>query len=166
MKWWWGLLCTRPTPLIGFLYLKINLFSLWWYSWKIAEMALNNNHSLNYYKTSLTTHSLITCFLKYHHPLVASLLHLSREVTPTKNSFILLISIQQNLNSFNKVCQWLPAGWWFSPDTSVSSTNKTDRHNKTEILLKVALNTINQLNSFNWIVATLPLFDTFFLVLL
>jgi hypothetical protein len=26
----------------------------------------------------------------------------------------------------------------------VSSTNKTDRHDKTEILLKVALNTINQ----------------------
>jgi hypothetical protein len=33
-------------------------------------------------------------------------------------------------------------GWWFSPDTPVSSTNKTDRHDITEILLKVALNTI------------------------
>ena len=32
-------------------------------------------------------------------------------------------------------------GWWFSP---VSSTNKTDRHDITEILLKVALNIINQ----------------------
>ena len=31
----------------------------------------------------------------------------------------------------------------FSPDTPVSSTNKTDRHDITEILLKVALNTIN-----------------------
>ena len=30
-----------------------------------------------------------------------------------------------------------------SPGTPVSSTNKTDRHNTTEILLKVALNTIN-----------------------
>jgi hypothetical protein len=28
-------------------------------------------------------------------------------------------------------------GQWFSPDTQVSSTNKTDRHNITEILLKV-----------------------------
>jgi len=28
-------------------------------------------------------------------------------------------------------------------DTPVSSTNKTDRHDITEILLKVALNTIN-----------------------
>jgi hypothetical protein len=35
---------------------------------------------------------------------------------------------------------------WFSPDTLVSSTNKTDRHDITEILLKVALNTINQPN--------------------
>ena len=42
------------------------------------------------------------------------------------------------------VCQWLVAGRWFSPDTPVSSTNKTDRHDITEILLKVALNTIKQ----------------------
>jgi hypothetical protein len=35
---------------------------------------------------------------------------------------------------------------WFSPGTPVSSTNKTDRHDKTEILLKVALNTITKLN--------------------
>jgi len=34
------------------------------------------------------------------------------------------------------------AGQWFSPGPPVSSTNKTDRHDITEILLKVALNTI------------------------
>ena len=34
------------------------------------------------------------------------------------------------------------AGHWFSPITLVSSTSKTDRHDITEILLKVALNTI------------------------
>ena len=28
----------------------------------------------------------------------------------------------------DKVCQWLAAGWWFSPDTPISSTNKTDHH--------------------------------------
>ena len=33
----------------------------------------------------------------------------------------------------------------FSPGTPVSFTNKTDRHNITEILLKVALNTIHEL---------------------
>jgi hypothetical protein len=32
----------------------------------------------------------------------------------------------------------------FSPGTLVSSTNKTDCHDITEILLKVVLNTINQ----------------------
>ena len=43
----------------------------------------------------------------------------------------------------DKVCQWLVAGLWFFPrGTPVSSTNKTDHHNITEILLKVALNTI------------------------
>jgi hypothetical protein len=35
-------------------------------------------------------------------------------------------------------------GQWFSPGIPVSSTNKTDRHDITEILLKVALNTIKQ----------------------
>jgi hypothetical protein len=35
---------------------------------------------------------------------------------------------------------------WFSPGTPVSSTNKTDQHDITEILMKVALNTIKQTN--------------------
>jgi hypothetical protein len=34
-------------------------------------------------------------------------------------------------------------GWLFSPGTPVSSTNKNDHHDITEILLKVVLNTIN-----------------------
>jgi hypothetical protein len=34
------------------------------------------------------------------------------------------------------------ACWWFSHSALVSSTNNTDRHDITEILLKVALNTI------------------------
>ena len=46
----------------------------------------------------------------------------------------------------NKVCQWLATGRWFSPGTPVSSTNKTDCHDITEILLKMALNTIKQTN--------------------
>ena len=41
---------------------------------------------------------------------------------------------------YDKVCQRLATGWWFSPDPPVSSTNKT------EMLLKVALNTIKQTN--------------------
>jgi hypothetical protein len=42
----------------------------------------------------------------------------------------------------DKVSQWLTASRWFSPGTPVFSTNKTDRHDINEILLKVALNTI------------------------
>jgi hypothetical protein len=33
-------------------------------------------------------------------------------------------------------------GWWFFLGNPVSSTNKTDRHDITEIVLKVALSTI------------------------
>ena len=46
----------------------------------------------------------------------------------------------------DKVCQWLVIGRWFSPGPPVSSTIKTDRHDITAILLKVALNTIKQAN--------------------
>jgi hypothetical protein len=42
------------------------------------------------------------------------------------------------------VIKFVAKGRWFSPGTPVSSTNKNDRHNITEILLKVALNTIKQ----------------------
>ena len=44
---------------------------------------------------------------------------------------------------------WLVAGRWFSLSTPSSSTNKTDRHNIAEILLKVASNTTNQPNIIN-----------------
>jgi hypothetical protein len=37
------------------------------------------------------------------------------------------------------VCQWLMAGRWFSPSIPVPSTNKSDHHDITVILLKVAL---------------------------
>ena len=44
--------------------------------------------------------------------------------------------------NIDKVCQRLAAGRWFSPGIPISSTNKTDHHEITEVLLKVALNTI------------------------
>jgi hypothetical protein len=46
----------------------------------------------------------------------------------------------------NKVYQLLAHGRWFSP---ASSATKTGRHDIAEILLKVALNTINQMKSIN-----------------
>jgi hypothetical protein len=45
----------------------------------------------------------------------------------------------------DKICQWFATGRWFSPGPPVSSTNKTDRHDITEMLLKVELNTIKQI---------------------
>jgi hypothetical protein len=37
----------------------------------------------------------------------------------------------------DKICQWLAAGRCFSPDTPVSSTNNTDRHDITETVFCV-----------------------------
>ena len=45
----------------------------------------------------------------------------------------------------NKVCQWLLTGRWFSSGPPVSSNNKSDHHDITEILLKKALNTIKHI---------------------
>ena len=53
---------------------------------------------------------------------------------------------------YNIVCQWLVPCRWFSPGTPVSSTNKTDHYDITEILLKVELNyiTLIPLFTFPW----------------
>jgi len=47
----------------------------------------------------------------------------------------------------DKVYQLLAHGWWFSPVTLASSTTKAGSHDIAEILLTVALNTINQIKS-------------------
>jgi hypothetical protein len=47
----------------------------------------------------------------------------------------------------DKAYQLLAHGWWISPGTPASPTTKTGRHDIVEILLKVALNTINQIKS-------------------
>jgi hypothetical protein len=39
-------------------------------------------------------------------------------------------------------------GRWFSPGTPASTTTKTGHHDRAEILLKVAVNTKNQIKSF------------------
>jgi hypothetical protein len=72
-----------------------------------------------------------TCAINAYH-------HLSCEFEPWSWQGILDTTL------CDKVCQWLEKGRWFPLGTPVSSNNKTDRHDITEILLKVALNTINQ----------------------
>jgi hypothetical protein len=47
----------------------------------------------------------------------------------------------------DKVYQLLAHGRWFSPGNPVSSTTKTGCHDIAEILLQVALYTINQIKS-------------------
>jgi hypothetical protein len=51
---------------------------------------------------------------------------------PTKDNPLLI------LKPFN-----FATGWWYFLGTPVSSINKTDRHDITVILLKLALSTIN-----------------------
>jgi len=58
-----------------------------------------------------------------------------------------LCKLQTGLASASdKVYQLLAHGRWFSTGTPASSTTKTGRHDIAEILLKVVLNTINQIN--------------------
>jgi hypothetical protein len=56
----------------------------------------------------------------------------------------------------DKAYQLLAHDRWFFPGTPASSTTKTGRHDIAEILLKMALNTINQIKSIFdiWILIT------------
>ena len=56
--------------------------------------------------------------------------------------------------------QWLATGWWFSPGTPVSSTNKTDCHNITFVLLQVARYTMNYPYILCFIFSALPMSTT------
>ena len=47
----------------------------------------------------------------------------------------------------DKVYHLLAPGWWLSTGTAASFTTKTGCHDISEILLKVTLNTINQIKS-------------------
>jgi hypothetical protein len=51
-----------------------------------------------------------------------------------------------NTTLCDTVCQWLVTCQWFSLGPPVSSTNKTNRQDITEISLKVAFNTNKQTN--------------------
>ena len=66
----------------------------------------------------------------------------------------------------DKTYQLLAHGRWFSPGTPASSTTKTGRHDIAEILLKVALNTKNQIKSFMVTVLYIQLEIGFFKLLL
>ena len=58
----------------------------------------------------------------------------------------------------DKAYQLLAHGRWFSPGTPASSTTKAGRHDITEILLKVALNTIKQTKQYDSVTFTIALY--------
>jgi hypothetical protein len=58
---------------------------------------------------------------------------------PNNKRMLIKVIVSEHMDKNYQVCQWLAAGRWFSP---ISSTNKTDRQDITELLLKVTLNTI------------------------
>ena len=53
----------------------------------------------------------------------------------------------RHASAIDKAYQLLAHGRWFSPGIPASSTTKTGCHDIAEILMKVALNTINQIKS-------------------
>jgi hypothetical protein len=78
---------------------------------------------------------VISCWLDLQLPM--QLVPITTKVVSSNSTHGIVHSID-----FVIVCQWLATGQWFSLGASVSSTNETDCQVITEILLKVALNTI------------------------
>ena len=72
--------------------------------------------------------------------------------THTRLSPIRLCKLQKRCTRLaaasDNVYQLLAHGRWFTPGTPASSITKTGRHDITEMLLNVALNTKNQIKSF------------------
>jgi hypothetical protein len=62
-----------------------------------------------------------------------------------------VVGTKSNIYASDKVYQLLAHDRWFSPGTPASSTTKTGRHDITEILLKVALNTTKQTNNIKYL---------------
>ena len=82
---------------------------------------------------------------------VGLLNNLYKPITNTKWIRARLCKLQKGYNRLaaasDKVYQLLVHSWWFSPGAPDSSTTKTGRYNIAEILLKVALNTKNQIKN-------------------
>ena len=129
------------------LIIKSNLLSPW-HGWKIAHLVLSSNNSL---RDKHSTHSCpwapsISVYIFRYRPRseyawTLSNLHLTLKVAPSYTTKVVssspihveLYSIQHYVIKFVSDLR----------QVVVSSTNKTDCHDISEILLKVALNTIN-----------------------
>jgi len=95
-----------------------------------SPMYSNRRRKLWSWSYGSLIYSTTTCVISAYH-------HKSCEFKPRSWRSVL------NTTLCDKVSQWLATGRWFSSGTPVSSINKTYRDGIAEILLKVALNTIN-----------------------
>jgi hypothetical protein len=111
------------------------------------------NSSPTCFQTRIPKVLKLVCFLQLYQvstcqvALYCLRLHINLILIVTIYCWVLWVQIPPMLGVLDatlcdQVCQWLAAGRWFSLCTPVSSTNKTDRHNIAEILLKVVLSTI------------------------
>ena len=91
----------------------------------------------------------LKCFSRRMHFKILSSLHIYIYIYIYRLDYLTICMILIIKLYIYFVCTWLDSWWlatgqWFSSGTLVSSTNKTDIHDITEILFKVLLNTINQ----------------------
>jgi len=117
-----------------------------WYGWNIAHLALSNDHSFTKIKLAVFLSEIqfdrpqylyeytgqswswsYSCWI-YNYICNQCISPLTLWVRIPLRRGVLVATL------CNTKCQWLVTDWWISPCT--------DRHDITEILLKVALNTI------------------------
>ena len=87
---------------------------------------------------------MIVWLLDLQLPVRVQSVTITTKVTSLNPAHSVVYSLQHYVINFN---QSFETGRWFSPGTLVSSTNKIDRHNITDILLKMTLNTITLIHS-------------------
>ena len=114
---------------------------------KTTVRAFVNYNNLQLTRTSVTTYNIIYFSLK----IVISYTYTRLPISVSIKYICRLCKLRKGCTrpaaASNKVHQLLVHGRWFSPGTPASSTTKTSRHDIAEILLKVALSTINQIKS-------------------
>jgi hypothetical protein len=134
---WWLLYQHRPMFGFGFRFMVFNatfntISVVSWRSVLLMEESRENHRPVASHWQNLS-HNVVSSIQHYVINFVSDL----RQV----GGFLCFPpSITRDTTLCDKFCQWLATGRWFS---LLSSINNTDRHDTTEIVLKVALNTIN-----------------------
>ena len=128
--------CTPPGIIIVHYFMNLPYFTLSWSGFLFSQKKVLTCKSLKIFKGSSWPWSYGSWIHNY--------LHLCNQCLSPLTLWVRISPIARCTTLCDKVCQWLVTGRWFSPRTPVSSINKTCRHDITEILLKVALNTIKQ----------------------